>query len=249
MVFFEITSNIRSSLNLVLESTEHIQISKEDLSNFQKYSCGEEISIPFTVVLKLAEYLQKRQHSDKKNKKNNQGMKFFHELVEGSRVIDPNAKDFTGLTEEQIQKMKHKQKLLEDAANRDYKKMTHSLRQDEKAANSLQAGRELKGANDAMKIALNFIVSAGTMFVVGFWLCSSYGTAGSMLGGSFAAIFILIVETVLFVIRTNNVDSFGEKKKKEEKTKEFSLTLDRPSPKRIIKEEKKYYTDNKSKTE
>jgi len=61
MVSFEITPRIKSSLKLVLENEERLP--KEDLNNFKKYESGEEKSIPFAIVLKLAEHLQKRQQN------------------------------------------------------------------------------------------------------------------------------------------------------------------------------------------
>jgi len=139
---------------------------------------------------------------------------------------------------------------LEDAANRNYKKMTQNMRQDIKAADTIRAGRELKYLSDATKIALNFVVSAITMFVVGYWLFSrSFNKIGGILGGVGCAAAIVIIELALFVLRTNEIDTVVEREKKEKIAEPLSLSLDVPKQKRTLKEEQKYYTDNKSKTE
>jgi len=169
-------------------------------------------------------------------------------------VIDPNERDYTGMTEEQIKKSKHKQKLLEDAANREYKNMTKNFRQDEQAIDRIQTGRELQRFSDSSKMALNLVVSAATMFAVGYWTCrQAFGSewpAAPFLGGIAGSIFIIVVETILLVIRTNDVDSVGEKRI-EEKKKTFSLTVDKPSSKRVVKVEENIYvnSDTKSKKE
>jgi len=248
MVHFEITPRIRTSLLRVLKDEN--KLAKNDLLNFQKYSSDEEKSIPFAVVVKLADYLQKLPSGDdspSNSKKKKIDIKYFHELVEGSKEVNPTEKDFTGLTEEQIQKEKYRQKLQEDAANREYKKMTKSLRHDEKAVEKFQAGRELKHVNDVFKIGLNFVVSAITMFAVGYFLFDRAfgGKTAGVLGGLFLGVGIVVVEMTLFILRTNQVDKlFVKQDKKEEK---LSLSIDHPSSRRNIVVQENYSTHNKSK--
>jgi hypothetical protein len=101
MVHFEITPRIRNALNKAVQNEQ--VLSREDRSNFSKYNNPEEKSIPFAVVMKLAEFLQQNgdnlSPTQPKKKKNKQvEAKFFHDLVEGSNVVDPSVVDYSKMT-------------------------------------------------------------------------------------------------------------------------------------------------------
>ena len=98
--------------------------------------------------------------------------------------------------------------------------------------------QEMKDFKDSMKMGGNLIVSMITAFIVVFWLVkiSMGDLIYAMIAGSIGAIFMMMVETLLYIIRLSKVDAKLSKFRKDEQLGKISPFGGSPPPLKIKNE-------------
>eukprot|EP01119_Soliformovum_irregulare_P015173 TRINITY_DN4230_c0_g1_i1.p1 TRINITY_DN4230_c0_g1~~TRINITY_DN4230_c0_g1_i1.p1 ORF type:complete len:165 (+),score=30.22 TRINITY_DN4230_c0_g1_i1:75-569(+) len=152
MLDFEITPRIRDCLQ------DEPIFSDPLLAKYREESAKV---IPFDVLLSMVEILQKGTGD----------VRYFHQLIEGSTVVHPIIEEPPSdlSPQQQAEKEARLIRLKAEQEHRDYLRMTKNIQSDRKHMETLNAGRELQGAKDAISIGINMIVSAVTLFVAGYW--------------------------------------------------------------------------------
>lgn len=102
---------------------------------------------------------------------------------------------------------------------KEYQKLVKSL---EKPSTSLDlAENAMKSYSNQLSMGLSIIASMATVFVVSYYLAGTAGANSMMqaVSGLVGMIVIMIIEVVLIVIRTNDIDAHVAKRQKAETRK------------------------------
>eukprot|EP01088_Endostelium_zonatum_P007413 TRINITY_DN19670_c0_g1_i1.p1 TRINITY_DN19670_c0_g1~~TRINITY_DN19670_c0_g1_i1.p1 ORF type:complete len:256 (-),score=54.86 TRINITY_DN19670_c0_g1_i1:12-755(-) len=197
----KITPLIRSTIKDALKAEGGlaglINTDVEQLQQIDKSASIEEVSIS------LLKSISKNSPSHNKV--------YLHQLLQGSALVIPSPPKIVPTA----QQIRIRQELREKYEKDRYEKMTASLNE-QRTKRELE-NREIASYSAGMSIGVNIIVTAITLFIVGYYLCSlTYGgTVAGVIGGVAFAIIGLLVETWLFIIRGDAV--FGQQKKTQKR--------------------------------
>ena len=124
------------------------------------------------------------------------------------------------------------------ADERQYRKLVSAVSRDREFA-KLDESAGLRAISTQASIGINMMLSSLTLFVVGYWGGQQYFGADSrypLLLGLFAAIAILAIETVLFILRVDSVHARTDNapdsraRKRIERSALDALLLSAPPP-------------------
>lgn len=130
---------------------------------------------------------------------------YLHELIAGSSYFAPAAP----LVEKDPQLVKRLDRMRAQVENRLYAKMVENVSNEWRARTAEEARADLKTGLDTAKLSLNLLLSPVCVFgAVYFVFWAPYrNVTTSIIAGTIAAIFIFMVEMLLFVIRGSQLDA------------------------------------------
>jgi len=159
---------------------------------------------------------------DNKKKDNFEYPLWFRDLVVDSEPVQPKfkLKELKKKKPEELTKEERFELAKYQLESKQYFALTKNVRKEEdetynKLMGNIQDSKHaVKEMNESITLGVNFIFTAITTFVAGYWVFShAYGTTTGVLGGLAVAIVCVMAEFWLFIIKNSKYSREAEKQR------------------------------------
>jgi len=206
MVNFELTERIKGAIRHVSKNDTTLSTELKDKYNMYLYRKGVKV-ITLEDLKELSEHLR-RIPDDPNEEEYLKTCKWVHELVVGSRVMtdkgfSPRSKG-KPMSSDMMTKLKHNEE------QRQYDKMTQNLN---RQVEVITIRDDLKAINEQISFGAHMIVTMAVMYFAGYFVImrSTGDMVTAVIAGLICAIVAMMVETWLFMIRSERAEQKAAK--------------------------------------